>query len=544
MTKLTVAIMVRSLSQALSAAAQAAERGADLVEFRLDEFTSDKAAITTLIEDSPLPSIVTIRPTFEGGQYTGSDSDRIPLFQAACAGTRKPAYIDVELIAYQKSPELRMAVQQLVSHPGQVNPTDTGLLLSNHDFTSRPIDLYQRIEAMLAAPACRVMKIVWRARSLRDNIEAFQIIEQRHRPTIALCMGEEGLASRVLAKKFGALVTYVAVEDGAGTAPGQPSVAQIKSLYRWDQINAATQVFGVIGHPVGHSISPAFHNAGFDATGFNGIYLPMPIPPEYEHFKATVATWLACESLHFKGASVTIPHKQNLLRFVQETGGEIEPLSAKIGAANTLIVRPDGKLFACNTDYGAALDAVCDGLSITRDQLAGKRIAVLGAGGAARAIVAGFAHYGATVVIYNRTFDKAAQLASDFHNQPTQHSGSGSGSGSGSKSKVVAAKMDKLCDSCCEVYINCTSVGMSPSIDATAMDSAITSALSPGTVVFDTVYNPLETRLLREARAAGCVTISGAEMFIRQGADQFTRFTGRQAPLDVLRQVVMSKLSE
>ena len=468
MTKLTVAIMVRSLSQALSAAAQAAERGADLVEFRLDEFTSDKAAITTLIEDSPLPSIVTIRPTFEGGQYTGSDSDRIPLFQAACAGTRKPAYIDVELIAYQKSPELRMAVQQLVSHPGQVNPTDTGLLLSNHDFTSRPIDLYQRIEAMLAAPACRVMKIVWRARSLRDNIEAFQIIEQRHRPTIALCMGEEGLASRVLAKKFGALVTYVAVEDGAGTAPGQPSVAQIKSLYRWDQIDAATQVFGVIGHPVGHSISPAFHNAGFDATGFNGIYLPMPIPPEYEHFKATVATWLACESLHFKGASVTIPHKQNLLRFVQETGGEIEPLSAKIGAANTLIVRPDGKLFACNTDYGAALDAVCDGLSITRDQLAGKRIAVLGAGGAARAIVAGFAHYGATVVIYNRTFDKAAQLASDFHNQPTQHSGSGSGS----KSKVVAAKMDKLCDSCCEVYINCTSVGMSPSIDATAMNSA------------------------------------------------------------------------
>jgi len=544
MTKLTVAIMVRSLSQALSAAAQAAERGADLVEFRLDEFTSDKAAITTLIEDSPLPSIVTIRPTFEGGQYTGSDSDRIPLFQAACAGTRKPAYIDVELIAYQKSPELRMAVQQLVSHPGQVNPTDTGLLLSNHDFTSRPIDLYQRIEAMLAAPACRVMKIVWRARSLRDNIEAFQIIEQRHRPTIALCMGEEGLASRVLAKKFGALVTYVAVEDGAGTAPGQPSVAQIKSLYRWDQIDAATQVFGVIGHPVGHSISPAFHNAGFDATGFNGIYLPMPIPPEYEHFKATVATWLACESLHFKGASVTIPHKQNLLRFVQETGGEIEPLSAKIGAANTLIVRPDGKLFACNTDYGAALDAVCDGLSITRDQLAGKRIAVLGAGGAARAIVAGFAHYGATVVIYNRTFDKAAQLASDFHNQPTQHSGSGSGSGSGSKSKVVAAKMDKLCDSCCEVYINCTSVGMSPNIDATAMDSAITSALSPGTVVFDTVYNPLETRLLREARASGCVTISGAEMFIRQGADQFTRFTGRQAPLDVLRQVVMSKLSE
>lgn len=535
MTKLTVAIMVHSLSQALSAAAQAAERGADLVEFRLDGFTSDLPAITQLIEKSPLPSIVTVRPTFEGGHYTGSDVERIPVFQAACAGTRKPAYIDVELVAWQKSPELRQAVQQLVSHPGQVNPTDTGLLLSNHDFTTRPVDLYQRIEAMLAAPACRVMKIVWRARSLRDNIEAFDIISQRHRPTIALCMGEEGLASRVLAKKFGALVTYVAVEEGAGTAPGQPSVAQIKSLYRWDHIDAATQVFGVIGHPVAHSISPAFHNAGFDATGYNGIYLPMPIPPEYEHFKATVATWLACENLHFKGASVTIPHKQNLLRFVQESGGEIEPLAEKIGAANTLLVRDDGSLLACNTDYAAALDSVCDGLSITRKQLQGKRIAVLGAGGAARAIVAGFAHYGATVVIYNRTFDKACELAADFHDQPLHSSGGG-------RSKVVAAKMEKLCDSCCEVYINCTSVGMSPNVNASPLQSEIIRSLTPGTVVFDTVYNPLETQLLREARAAGCVTISGAEMFIRQGADQFTRWTGLEAPLDALREVVMNKL--
>lgn len=533
MTKLTVAIMVRSLSQALSTAAQAAERGADLVEFRIDEFTEDHAAITALVEQSPLPSIVTIRPTFEGGLYEGDDARRITAFQAACAGTRKPAYIDVELIAYQKSHELRQAIHQLVDHPGQINPTDTGLLLSNHDFTSRPIDLYQRIEAMLAAPACRVMKIVWRARSLRDNIEAFEIIEQRHRPTVALCMGEEGLPSRVLAKKFGALLTYVAVESGAGTAPGQPTVEQIKSLYRWDAIDAATKVYGVIGHPVGHSISPAFHNAGFDAIGYNGVYLPLPIPPEYEHFKATVSTWLDCENLHFKGASVTIPHKQNLLRFVQEKGGKIEPLSLKIGAANTLVVEDDGSLFACNTDYAAALDSVCDGLQISREQLAGKRVAVLGAGGAARAIVAGFAYYGATVVLYNRTFDKAAQLAGEFQGSPTVTGGS---------AKVVAAKMEKVCDSCCEVYINCTSVGMSPKVDESPLDVATTAALSPGTLVFDTVYNPLETRLLREARAAGCVTVNGAQMFIRQGADQFRRWTGIEPPIGKLREVIMIKL--
>ena len=532
MTKLTVAIMVRSLAQALSAAAQAAERGADLVEFRIDQFTDDHAAITALVEQSPLPSIVTIRPTFEGGHYEGDDACRIAAFEAACSGVRKPAYIDVELVAWQKSPQLRQAVQRLVDHPGQIHPTDTGLLLSNHDFTSRPIDLYQRIEAMLAAPACRVMKIVWRARSLRDNIEAFEIIEQRHRPTIALCMGEEGLPSRVLAKKFGALLTYVAVESGAGTAPGQPTVEQIKSLYRWDSIDAATKVYGVIGHPVGHSISPAFHNAGFDAIGYNGVYLPLPIPPEYEHFKATVSTWLACENLHFQGASVTIPHKQNLLRFVQEMGGIIEPLSLKIGAANTLVVENDGSLFACNTDYAAALDSVCDGLHIQREQLAGKRIAVLGAGGAARAIVAGFAHYGATVVVYNRTFDKAAQLAGEFHGSPNVTGGS---------AKVVATKMEKICDSCCEVYINCTSVGMSPKVDQSPLDPATTAALTPGTLVFDTVYNPLETKLIREAKAAGCLTISGAEMFIRQGADQFRRWTGVEPPMGQLREMIIKK---
>jgi len=533
MTRLTVAIMVRSLKQALSAAAQAAERGADLVEFRIDEFASDLPAITALVDQSPLPSIITIRPTWEGGHYTGDDAGRIAAFEAACAGPRKPAYLDVELLAYQRSQPLRQAVDRLVDHPGQVNPTDTGLILSNHDFTTRPVDLYQRVEAMLAAPACRVMKVAWRARSLRDNVEAFQLIDQRHKPTIALCMGEEGLPSRVLARKFGGLLTYVALEEGAGTAPGQPTVGQMKSLYRWDALNADTRVYGVIGHPVGHSMSPAFHNAGFDAAGFNGIYLPLPIPPEYEHFKATVATWLDAKGLHFRGASVTIPHKQNLLRFVQERGGEVEPLSLRIGAANTLVVRDDGSLFACNTDYAAALDSVCDALHITRDGLRGQRIAVLGAGGAARAIVAGFAHYGATVVIYNRTHDKAIELAKEFNNAPTV---------TGGTARVVAAPMEKLCDSCCQVYINCTSVGMHPKIDQSPVPPEVAKGWAPGTVVFDTVYTPIETRLLREAKAAGCVTVPGIEMFVRQGADQSRRWTGMTPPIEALRKLVASRL--
>jgi len=390
------------------------------------------------------------------------------------------------------------------------------------------------VSDMAAAEACRVVKVAWRARSLRDNIEAFELLSQKLKPTIALCMGEAGLASRVLAKKFGALLTFAALDNRSGTAPGQPTLEEIKTLYRWDHITTETRVYGVIGHPVGHSMSPAIHNAGFDALqsvmpgGVDGVYLPMPIPPEYEHFKATVATWLDYEPLHFRGASVTIPHKQNLMRFVEEQGGVIEPLAATIGAANTLTVGEDGELAATNTDYAAALDAVADGLGVERDGLADKRVAVIGAGGAARAIVAGFAHHGATVVVYNRTRQKADELAQQFN---------------GKTGKVVAADMAKLCDSCCEVYINCTPLGMHPNVDASPIDPQTMSSWGPGTVVFDTIYNPIETKLLRDAAAAGCHTIPGTEMFVRQAATQFTGWTKAPAPLEVFRRVLEERLA-
>lgn len=539
MTKLTVPIMVTGVQQALSLAVKAAEHGADLVEFRIDRFTAESEAITALVEQSPLPCVVTCRLKNEGGEFDGDEATRIACFEAACAGTRQPAYLDVELVAWQKSVDLRQAVQQLVDHPGQVNPTDTGLILSNHDFDGRPIDLYQRIEAMLASPPCRVMKIAWRARSLRDNLEAFNLVLQRHKPTIALCMGEAGLPSRLLSRKFGALLTFVASEAGAGTAPGQPTLDQIKRLYRWDALNAETKVYGVIGWPVGHSISPAFHNAGFEAVEFNGVYLPMPIPPEYEHFKATAGAWLDAGDLHFRGASVTIPHKANLLRFVKEQAGdrttEIEPLAERIGAANTLTVRDDGSLLACNTDYAAALDAVCEGMGEPRAALAEKRVAVIGAGGAARAIVAGFAQHGATVVVYNRTFEKAEKLAGEFNESETT---------TGKPAKVVAARLEKLCDSCCHVFINCTPIGMHPNVDASPIPAEVdVKGWGPGTVVFDTVYNPPRTKLLEQAAAAGCVTIGGAEMFIRQGVAQFEQWTHEAAPMDVLRGVVDQALS-
>jgi len=530
MTQLCVPIFVHDPALAAADAQRAKDAGADLIEFRIDpvaEQAGDDAslrdALAALVRDSPLPAVVTCRPAWEGGQYDGDDADRLALLEhigTACAG-EGPAYFDLELLAYQRSANLRQKIHLVAEHPGQEQPRDpgAGLILSSHDFDGRPNDLLRRVADMADAEGCRVVKVAWFARSLRDNLEAFELLAARHKPTVALCMGEFGLPSRVLAKKFGALLTFASLGDGAETAPGQPTIQNLKNTYRWDHIGPGTKVFGVIGDPVGHSMSPALHNAGFSATGYDGVYLPMRIPPEYEHFKATVDAWLNDPRLDFCGASVTIPHKQNLLRFVEAFGGEVEPLAAKIGAANTLHKRGDGSLYASNTDYAALLDAVCDGLGIVREELADKRVAVLGAGGAARAAVAGFTHYRAHVTVHNRTPDKARALAEAFD---AQH-----------------APLNKIDLSQTDILINCTPVGMHPHVDASPIDfAAWTPADDTRPIVFDTIYNPHETKLLRDAKAAGCKTIPGIEMFVRQAAAQYELWTGHDAPADVFRELV------
>ncbi len=522
MTLLAVPLLVHDPAKTLADAARAAEFGADLVEYRLDPYEGDPAGLARLVDRSPLPCLVTCRAGWEGGTTDRPEADRLERLRAACSGSRRPAYLDVELAAYQRDPAFRDGVRALVDGDGP------GLILSSHDFKTRPPTLYQALEAMIDDPYCRVIKLAWFARSLRDNLEAFEILRQDYKPAIALCMGEFGLPSRVLAKKFGALLTFAALDRASGTAPGQPTLAEMKSLYRWDAQRESTRVYGVIGYPVGHSMSPPVHNAGFTAADYDGIYLPMPIPPEYEHFKATVGAWLDAEWFGFRGASVTIPHKENLLRFVRDRGGEIEPLSVQIGAANTLTVEEGGQLRALNSDYAAVLDSVCDALSIPRDALAGKRVAVLGAGGAARAVVAGFAGHGAAVVVYNRTIERARELADAFN---------------GRTGNVAAAALDRAGDSCCDVIVNCTPIGMHPHVDATPMPAELVKHWGPGTVVFDTIYNPIETRLLREARAAGCVTIPGFEMFVRQAATQFEAWTGQPAPLDRFRDTLRTRLS-
>lgn len=507
MTSLCVSIMVDSVEQAHADAALAAERGADLVEYRVDTFVEAGGDAASIVNGSPLPCIVTCRPSWEGGHYEGDDSERVALVRSLTDA----AFIDIEAKSFADVPGMRDAA-------ASTSPDDSPrIICSSHDFDGRPADLTRRVMGMADDDQCNIVKLAWRARSLRDNLEAFELLAERSKPMIALCMGEVGLPSRVLAKKFGGFLTFVGLNDNAVTAPGQVGVATMKSLYRWDAINKDTAVYGVIGHPVGHSMSPAIMNGGFDAISHNGVYLPMQIPPEYEHFKATVGACLDYKPLDFLGASVTIPHKANLMRFVTERGGEVEPLAQKIGAANTLVVRDDGSLFACNTDYAALLDSVCAARGIERDGLACLRIAVLGAGGAARAAVAGFTAHGCDVTVYNRTLERAQDLADTFG--------------------ATAAALDTFTGDC-DVLINCTPVGMHPNIDASPVEFG---DVAPA-VVFDTIYNPIETKLLRDAKSHGSSTISGIEMFVRQAARQFQLWTGQDAPTDLFDRIVREKL--
>lgn len=521
MTKLVVPILVHDLNGALADAESARAAGADLVELRIDTFTDDPGAVTELVSRCPLPCLVTCRHADEGGGFDGDDSDRITALEHAGLAVPPPAYIDLELASYRKSANLRQKVHLVVRHDSQPpsRPVETRLILSTHDFETRPADLTRRVSEMAQHDACRVIKAAWHARSLRDNLEAFELIATSPKPTVALAMGEFGLMSRVLAKKFNALLTFARLDDGAGTAPGQPSIRDMKSLYRWDRLGPTTKVFGVIGHPVGHSLSPALHNAAFDATGYDGVYLPMPVAPGYEPFKATVLAMLDDPRLDLAGLSVTLPHKENLLRLVEEQGGEIEPLTARIGAANTLVIRKDRSLYACNTDYAAARDAVCDSLKITAEKLAGVEVAVLGAGGVSRALVAAFTDAGASVTVYNRTVERAEELAQAFG--------------------AESAPLDRITQSKAQVYINGTSLGMHPKTEGCPIPEIESFAgFGPGAVVFDTIYNPQQTRLLSAAQKAGCATVTGLDMFLRQGAAQFTHWTQLDAPLQAMREVL------
>jgi 3-dehydroquinate dehydratase/shikimate dehydrogenase len=538
MTFIAVPIFLNASAEVeacLERAERAGAAGARLIEWRIDalaEGPEAAGAVARLVEGSPAPCILTCRAASEGGSFAGEASARLALFEALAGAGHRPRYIDVELAAWRRSADLRRTVQAIVGDRPELGPVETGLILSSHDLAGRPRDLLQRIERMTNDQTCAVVKVAWTARSLRDNLEAFDVVAERRKPTIALCMGRFGLMSRVLAGKFGGFLTFATDAPGGETAPGQPTIEELRSLYRFDSIGRETRVYGVIGWPVEQSKSPHVHNAGFEAVGHDGVLLPMPIPPEYEHFKATMGAMIDHRRMDFRGAAVTIPHKENLLRFVLERGGRADPLTERIGAANTLIVGSAGGLACTNTDAPAAIEALCAGMGVGPRDLEGTRVALLGAGGVARAVLAGLIGAGAAVTVCNRRRARAEKLVDEFGGRETA---------SGERGQVTIGAIEEIRRARFDVIVNCTPIGMAGGPDPDGSPLPEDALIDDGVTVFDTVYTPPRTPLLREAEVRGARIVSGIDMFIRQAAMQFEKWTGVPAPTATFETVLRGR---
>ncbi len=531
---IAVPIMVADADSALADANLARDHGADLVELRLDEFFDGDNApeVLDLVEHTPLPCIATCRPTWEGGQYAGDEDARINLFERLIAGESPPRHIDIELAAFDRTPNLASRLGDALAAPGDRAPS---LIVSIHDFDARPPDLTRRLLKARELKIARVIKVAHRARSLRDNLEMFDLLATRDRPMIALAMGEFGLISRVLAPKFGGYLTFASLRESSTTAPGQPTVRELFDLYRFNSITPETSLYGVVGWPVAHSLSPHVHNAAFEHAGLDAVYLPLPIAAggnaqdSFTSLKATLLELLGTPSLHLRGLSVTLPHKEGLVALAREQDWRMDSCAARVASANTLTVRPDA-VTVTNTDAPAAIACLQDAAI----DPAGSRIAVLGAGGVGRALAIALADAGAKVFLANRTAERAqavADHAARLDPPPT---------GSIEPMTITDVPTDA------HAYINATPLGM-PSgknpEDSPLADRFI-QRLHPGTVLFDTVYRKGPTPMLKAAHDAGLRAITGLDMFIRQAAAQLEGWTQRPAPTGLIEQLARARLED
>jgi 3-dehydroquinate dehydratase/shikimate dehydrogenase len=386
-------------------------------------------------------------------------------------------------------------------------------IVSYHNMREVPADLEKIHEKMCNLDA-DVVKLAVRGQHPADNLRVLALMKDPPKPTVAHCMGDLGLPSRILGAKYGAPFTYAAFNRERGIAPGLPSFDDLKNVYHYDRIQPETQVYGVIGDPVAHSLSPLVHNAVFHSLRINAVYLPFRVPrSDFEEFLKDF------DSLPVRGYSVTIPHKEAAARIALQK----DPPVTLTQAANTLL-RAGGGFSAANTDYQAVVDSLLANMPPGQDgsppTLQSRAVLLVGAGGIARAVAHALHREGVLLTIVNRTPARAQKLAEEV----------------GCRYVDWAARHSVLC----EVLINATSVGMHPNVD----DSPIhNSYLKPGLVVFDTVYTPETTLLVKEARSRGCHVVTGLDLFVRQAALQFKLFTGQDAPLEFMRTILKRALS-
>jgi len=452
--------------------------GADLIELRLDTVRDPNAPVA--LAGRRTPAIVTCRTRAEGGLFQGSEDERRAILNAAFEAGAE--FVDLEW---------RSGFDAIIHARG-----GRGIVLSHHDFSGVPADLGERVEAMLAT-GCEVVKAAVMARTLCDAIPLLEIARRhRGRKLVLIAMADAGLVTRVFAARLGSCWTYA----GAGAAPGQITVEQMTREFRVHRIGAGTAMYGLFGRPIGQSPSPAMHNAGFEASGIDAAYVPLPAANAADAMRFA-------EAFDMSGASVTVPFKTDVARGI----GAPDAGMANLGSVNT-IARRDGKWAGTSTD-GSGFMAGLGGRRVS-----GLRAAILGTGGAARAVAAALRQAGAGVTVYGRRVDGAAAVARDL-------------SVAGEARPVPAGSWDLL--------VNATPLGTRPAFEETAFPEGTYD----GRIVYDLVYTPAETRLLRDARLAGCDTIGGLAMLVEQARLQQQWWTGRAPDGRVMQAAAEWKLA-
>jgi 3-dehydroquinate dehydratase/shikimate dehydrogenase len=454
---------------------------ADLIELRLDSVSDPN--VPGALAGRRTPVIVTCRPSWEGGGFTGSEQERKAILSEAL--DRGAEYVDVEVRANFDDLIAKTAGRRIV--------------LSMHDFERMPTDLAAQVQAMRSTGA-EVVKIAAKTTRLADCVTLLDIGQQagRHGGLVLIGMGPHGIATRVLAGRFGSAWTYAGAFEGIG----QLSARTMVEDYHFRTLSESTEVYGLIGGAVSHSVSPAMHNAAFRSLRIDAVYLPLPSP--------SVDDVMAFgRAIGLKGASVTIPHKVALFDRVDE----VYAVARRIGAINTVRV-VDGRWLGGNTDASGFLETLQG-----RVPIRGLRASVLGAGGAARAVVVALASSGCTVTLHARRRGQAEEMA---------------------VTTPAAIGPWPPEPGSWDLLINCTPIGLYPGVDATPVPAEQLT----GRYVYDLVYNPVETRLIREAARAGCQTIGGLDMLVAQAHEQFQWWTGSKAPSGVMREAATKRLAE
>jgi len=468
-----------------------ARRETGTIELRLDWLSDDREIgrfLAKLAVQRPRATLIaTCRRREAGGRYRGTIAKQ--LFHLAEAIRAGCAWYDLEIESVRKCPPELLDV--LLGDGRQ--------LRSAHFFHEMPRDL-GRVARELTRGRPDAVKIAARCDSLADARKLLDFSSQR-KDLIAIPMGEVALPVRILSLRARNGFAYAPVENA--TAPGQTSLEDMKSLYRANRLNSRTRVYGVIGDPIAHSLSPAMQNAGFAARRMNAIYLPFLVH-DLKDFLGSV------EALGIRGFSVTLPHKERIMDCLNDC----DPLAARIGAVNTVVVRGGEKLFGYNTDYVGVLTTL-----ERRMPLRGSRVLIVGAGGAARAVAFALAQAGSAVCVYARRQERAKSLAKAAGGE--------------------AIARTRLRREFFDAIVNATPVGMHPAIGNSPLEARELNCR----LVFDTIYRPRVTRLLQLAERRGIEAVSGVEMFVAQGTAQWEIWTGERAPVEAMRRAVVSALA-